>query len=113
MLYTKCYLAASSAVCACANYVTNPEALLLESPPLPHWYIPRYIYIGTCAQCTRNGEGHVTVMASADTQRRVKVYSFNEKMQWEDMGTGHVSVNFVERLHPLIIVVRSEEDGKL
>ena len=30
-----------------------------------------------------------------DTRRRVKVYSFNEKMQWEDMGTGHVAVNYV------------------
>ena len=52
-------------------------------------------------------------MAATDTRRRVKVYSFNEKMQWEDMGTGHVSVNYVERLQSLIIMVRSEEDGEL
>ena len=51
-------------------------------------------------------------MAATDTRRRVKVYSFNEKMQWEDMGTGHVSVNYVERLQSLIILVRSEEDGE-
>ena len=52
-------------------------------------------------------------MASTDTQRRVKVYIFNEKMEWEDMGTGHVSVHYVERLQSLIIMVRSEEDSKL
>ena len=52
-------------------------------------------------------------MADIDTRQRVKVYSFNDKMQWEDMGTGHVSVNYVERLQSLIILVRSEEDGKL
>jgi len=51
-------------------------------------------------------------MAATDTRRRVKVYSFNENMQWEDMGTGHVSMNYVERLQSLIIMVRSEEDGK-
>lgn len=55
----------------------------------------------------------LVAMAATDTRRRVKVYSFNEKMQWEDMGTGHVSVDFVERLQSLIIKVRSEDDGKL
>lgn len=52
-------------------------------------------------------------MAATDTRQRVKVYSFNENMQWEDMGTGHVSVNYLERLQSLIIMVRSEEDGEL
>ena len=55
----------------------------------------------------------MAVTGVTDTRRRVKVYSFNEKMQWEDMGTGHVSVNYVERLQSLIITVRSEDDGKL
>ena len=55
----------------------------------------------------------MAVTGIADTRRRVKVYSFNEKMQWEDMGTGHVSVNYVERLQSLIITVRSEDDSKL
>ena len=48
----------------------------------------------------------------ADTRRRVKVYGFNENLQWEDMGTGYVSMNYVERLQSLTIIVRSEEDGK-
>jgi len=49
---------------------------------------------------------------AADTKRRVKVYSFNANLQWEDMGTGHVSMSFVERLQSLTITVRSEEDGR-
>ena len=50
-------------------------------------------------------------MAAADNQRRVKVYSFNEGMQWEDMGTGHVAIDYLERLQSSAIIVRSEEDG--
>jgi protein phosphatase-4 regulatory subunit 3 len=53
----------------------------------------------------------MAVTGITETRRRVKVYSFNEKMQWEDMGTGHVSVNYVERLQSLIITVRSEDDA--
>ncbi len=49
---------------------------------------------------------------STDVRRRVKVYSFNENLQWEDMGTGHVSMTYVERLQSLTIIVRSEEDGE-
>ena len=48
----------------------------------------------------------------ADTKRRVKVYSFNENLEWEDIGTGHIAMNFVERLQSLTITVRSEEDGE-
>ena len=51
-------------------------------------------------------------MAASDP-RRVKIYCFNDNMQWEDMGTGHVFLNYVERLQSLIIRVRSEDDGKL
>ena len=47
-----------------------------------------------------------------DVRRRVKVYSFNENLQWEDMGTGHISMNFIERLQSLTLIVRSEEDGR-
>jgi len=47
----------------------------------------------------------------ADIKRRVKVYSF-ENLQWEDMGTGYVAMNYVERLQSLTITVRSEEDCK-
>lgn len=49
---------------------------------------------------------------AVETRRRVKVYSFGENLQWEDMGTGHVSMDFVERNQVLTIIVRSEDDGK-
>ena len=45
-------------------------------------------------------------------ERRVKVYSFNEELQWVDKGTGYVMCSYVDRLMALAIVVRSEEDGK-
>ena len=52
------------------------------------------------------------MVMAVETRRRVKVYSFGENLQWEDMGTGHVSMDFVERNQVLTIIVRSEEDGK-
>ena len=48
----------------------------------------------------------------AQERRRVKVYSFNEELQWVDKGTGYVMCSYVDRLMALAIVVRSEEDGK-
>lgn len=52
------------------------------------------------------------VAAPAPDTRRVKVYSYGQSMQWEDMGTGHVSMDFIERNQTLTIMVRSEENGK-
>lgn len=57
-------------------------------------------------------EGEGLVEMAVETRRRVKVYSFGENLQWEDMGTGHVSMDFVERNQVLTIIVRSEDDGK-
>ena len=57
-------------------------------------------------------EGERLVKMAVETRRRVKVYSFGENLQWEDMGTGHVSMDFVERNQVLTIIVRSEDDGK-
>ena len=50
---------------------------------------------------------------ATDTRCRVKLYSFSENRQWEDMGTGHVTLSYLERLQGLTLVVRSETDGKL
>ena len=44
--------------------------------------------------------------------RRVKLYSFTENLRWEDMGTGHVSMSYIDRLQALTLVVSSEEDGE-
>ena len=47
-----------------------------------------------------------------DTKHRVKVYTFSVSGQWEDIGTGNVSISFLERLQALTILVRSEENGE-
>ena len=44
--------------------------------------------------------------------RRVKLYSFTENLRWEDMGTGHVTLSYLDRLQGLTLVVSSEEDGE-
>lgn len=43
---------------------------------------------------------------------RVKVYRYGETAEWKDVGTGNVSMNFVERLQSLTITVHSEDDCK-
>ena len=48
----------------------------------------------------------------AQAKRRVKVYSYNEDLQWVDKGTGYVMCSYVDRLMALAIVVRSEGDGE-
>ena len=42
----------------------------------------------------------------------MKLYSFTENLRWEDMGTGHVTMSYVDRLQGLTLVVSSEEDGE-
>lgn len=49
---------------------------------------------------------------AVEPKKRVKVYSYNENSYWDDMGTGHVSMDFIERNNAFTIIVRSEEDGK-
>ena len=45
-------------------------------------------------------------------QYRVKVYKLNpEDNQWIDSGTGHVSLDYIEKFHSIGIVVISEEDN--
>ena len=46
------------------------------------------------------------------TEGRVKLYCFNESLQWNDLGTGRVSLMYLERLQGLAIIIRSEADGK-
>ncbi|KAK3281899.1 hypothetical protein CYMTET_10332 [Cymbomonas tetramitiformis] len=42
--------------------------------------------------------------------QRVKVYRLNENGQWDDKGTGHVSVEYMEQSDAAGLVVISEED---
>ena len=57
----------------------------------------------------------VMAMRSRDTRRRVKLYILNDDLQWEDKGTGHVTIasgsGMAEWMWP-VLCVRSEEDGK-
>lgn len=43
----------------------------------------------------------------------MKVYIFSVSGQWDDIGTGNVSISFLERLQALTILVRSEENGSM
>eukprot|EP00959_Pyramimonas_sp_CCMP1952_P086611 1811605-Pyramimonas_sp.AAC.2 len=42
--------------------------------------------------------------------QRVKVYKLNENGTWDDKGTGHVSVEYMEQSDAAGLVVISEED---
>jgi hypothetical protein len=44
--------------------------------------------------------------------QRVKVYRLNDDGKWVDKGTGHVSVEYLERLDAVGLVVIDEEDSK-
>ncbi|PNH02464.1 Serine/threonine-protein phosphatase 4 regulatory subunit 3, partial [Tetrabaena socialis] len=44
---------------------------------------------------------------------RVKVYKLNAEGQWEDKGTGHISVEYMEQAHAMgLVVISEEENGK-
>ncbi|KAG2493475.1 hypothetical protein HYH03_008292 [Edaphochlamys debaryana] len=44
---------------------------------------------------------------------RVKVYKLNTEGQWEDKGTGHISVEYMEQARAMgLVVVSEEENGK-
>ncbi|XP_021774116.1 serine/threonine-protein phosphatase 4 regulatory subunit 3-like isoform X2 [Chenopodium quinoa] len=55
--------------------------------------------------------GLVAVGCSREHQR-VKVYRLNEDGKWEDQGTGHVTVDYVERSEDLGLFVIDEEDNE-
>lgn len=44
--------------------------------------------------------------------QRVKVYRLNEDGKWEDQGTGHVTVDYIERSEDLGLFVIDEEDNE-
>ncbi|KAF8401345.1 hypothetical protein HHK36_012279 [Tetracentron sinense] len=43
--------------------------------------------------------------------QRVKVYHLNEDGKWDDRGTGHVTVDYLERSEELALFVIDEEDN--
>ncbi|PPS11015.1 hypothetical protein GOBAR_AA09624 [Gossypium barbadense] len=44
--------------------------------------------------------------------KRVKVYRLNEDGKWDDQGTGHVSVDYLERSEELALYVFDQEDNE-
>ncbi|CAL9219893.1 unnamed protein product [Arabidopsis halleri] len=50
--------------------------------------------------------------SNTNSMQRVKVYHLNEDGKWDDRGTGHVSIDFVERSEELSLCVIDEEDNE-
>ncbi|XWS53536.1 hypothetical protein CRYUN_Cryun10bG0009700 [Craigia yunnanensis] len=49
---------------------------------------------------------------NANLMQRVKVYRLNEDGKWDDQGTGHVTVDYLERSEELALFVFDEEDNE-
>ncbi|PHT33176.1 hypothetical protein CQW23_29513 [Capsicum baccatum] len=47
---------------------------------------------------------------SNNPMQRVKVYRLNDDRKWDDQGTGHVTVDYIERSEDLGLLVADEED---
>ncbi|KAK9288932.1 hypothetical protein L1049_017403 [Liquidambar formosana] len=48
----------------------------------------------------------------ANSMQRVKVYRLNDDGKWDDQGTGHVNVDYLERSEDLGLFVIDEEDNE-
>ncbi|XP_041596306.1 serine/threonine-protein phosphatase 4 regulatory subunit 3B-like [Vulpes lagopus] len=49
----------------------------------------------------------------ADKRHHVTLYSLNQDQEWEELGTGHVSSTYVERLQGVSLLVQSDSHGSL
>ncbi|GMI72120.1 PLATINUM SENSITIVE 2 LIKE, Suppressor of MEK 1 [Hibiscus trionum] len=49
---------------------------------------------------------------NSNSMQRVKVYRLSEDGKWEDQGTGHVTVDYMERSEELALFVFDEEDNE-
>eukprot|EP00258_Populus_trichocarpa_P045774 XP_024461793.1 serine/threonine-protein phosphatase 4 regulatory subunit 3A-like isoform X2 [Populus trichocarpa] len=50
--------------------------------------------------------------ANSNSMQRVKVYRLNDDGKWDDQGTGHATVDYLERSDDLGLYVIDEEDNK-
>ncbi|XP_012573387.1 uncharacterized protein [Cicer arietinum] len=50
--------------------------------------------------------------ANANSMQRVKVYRLNDDGKWDDQGTGHVTIDYLERSEELGLFVYDEEDNE-
>ncbi|XP_027332982.1 serine/threonine-protein phosphatase 4 regulatory subunit 3-like isoform X2 [Abrus precatorius] len=49
---------------------------------------------------------------NANSMQRVKVYRLNDGGKWDDQGTGHVAIDYLERSEELGLFVYDEEDNE-
>ncbi|XVE65535.1 hypothetical protein DITRI_Ditri08aG0007400 [Diplodiscus trichospermus] len=49
---------------------------------------------------------------NANSMQRVKVYRLSEDGKWDDRGTGHVTIDYLERSEELALFVFDEEDNE-
>ncbi|ELW48299.1 Serine/threonine-protein phosphatase 4 regulatory subunit 3B [Tupaia chinensis] len=49
----------------------------------------------------------------ANKRHRVKVYSLNEDLQWDNIGTGQISSRYIERHQAVCLLVQSDTDGSM
>ena len=49
---------------------------------------------------------------NSNSMQRVKVYRLSEEGKWDDQGTGHVTVDYMERSEELGLFVIDEEDNE-
>ncbi|KAK8481755.1 hypothetical protein V6N12_055646, partial [Hibiscus sabdariffa] len=49
---------------------------------------------------------------NSNSMQRVKVYRLSEDGKWDDQGTGHVTVDYLERSEEPALFVFDEEDNE-
>ncbi|KAK1435894.1 hypothetical protein QVD17_01666 [Tagetes erecta] len=58
------------------------------------------------------GAPEKTTTSNSNSMQRVKVYRLNDDGKWDDQGTGHVTIDYIERSEELGLFVIDEEDNE-
>ncbi|XP_024962169.1 serine/threonine-protein phosphatase 4 regulatory subunit 3-like isoform X1 [Cynara cardunculus var. scolymus] len=58
------------------------------------------------------GAPEKTTTSNNNSMQRVKVYRLNDDGKWDDQGTGHVTIDYLERSEDLGLFVIDEEDNE-
>ncbi|XP_071703408.1 uncharacterized protein [Rutidosis leptorrhynchoides] len=58
------------------------------------------------------GAPEKTATSNSNSMQRVKVYRLNTDGKWDDQGTGHVTIDYLERSEDLGLFVTDEEDNE-
>ncbi|XP_071721154.1 uncharacterized protein [Rutidosis leptorrhynchoides] len=59
-----------------------------------------------------NGAPEKLSTSNNNSMQRVKVYRLNDDGKWDDQGTGHVTIDYLERSEELALFVIDEEDNE-